>query len=79
MPYIPHQCRGWFGFPKQVWAATLQDDLRFYYIQNITDIVVFVKTKVNFGRNIGEHNMFLSLLQFLLTDHSAKRADQLTY
>ena len=46
-------------FPTQVWAATLQDDLRFYYIQNITDRVVFVKTKVNFGRNIGEDSVLV--------------------
>lgn len=53
-PYMPHRCVPWYGYPTQVWASVLVEDFEYYFLNQITSRVVYVRTNVNFGRVIGE-------------------------
>ena len=59
--YLEHTCKLWYGNPTQVWSTSLSSSNanNFHLINNITSRVVFVKTKVNFGRYIGEDSVLI--------------------
>ena len=59
-PYMDHPCKNWcevrhvnwYGYPTEVWASTLENLFHFYLLEEITELVVFVKTKINFGHTL---------------------------
>lgn len=58
-PYMSHPCKPWYGSPTQVWATVLTDDWDYFMLNQINSRVVFLETKVNFGRVIGEDNVLV--------------------
>lgn len=57
--WISHQCKPWFGYPTQVWSSELEMDFEYFMLNQICSRVVFVHSKVNFGRVIGEQKVLV--------------------
>ena len=59
LSYAGHQCKPWFGYPAQVWSASLNADFNYFLLKKISSRVVFVKSKIS--GIIGEHNVIVAL------------------
>ena len=59
--YSDHQCKPWFGYPTQVWSATLNRGFHYFLLTQIDGRAVVVESKVNFGSIIGEDNVIAAV------------------
>lgn len=58
--FMAHPCKMWYGDPVQVWSTVPNSiDIQYVPVSSIASRVVFSKTKVDFGRNIGEDNVYV--------------------
>lgn len=57
--YLNHSCKLWFGYPTEVWTTVLNDDMTYYFINEISSRVIFVETLYDFGRVIGEDKVLI--------------------
>ena len=57
--YLNHSCKLWFGYPTEVWTTVLNDDMTYYFINEISSRVIFVETLYDFGRIIGEDKVLI--------------------
>lgn len=57
--YMEHQCKAWYGYPTQVWSIGFRTGFNYFLLNDVTSRVVYVRTKVNFGRIIGEDSVLV--------------------
>lgn len=53
------QCKAWYGYPTQVWSIGFRTGFNYFLLNDVTSRVVYVRTKVNFGRIIGEDSVLV--------------------
>ena len=57
---MEHPYRVWYGFPAQVWSCTQRTEVDFIPFKCIKERCVFTKAFVDFGRDLGTHDVIIA-------------------